>query len=314
MTTVSVVVPVYNERENLPKLLNEIDNVFLDDSMSSYRPYEILFVEDESTDGTADWIDHCASANDNIRSIHLKRSWGQSAALAAGFDAARGDLIVPMDGDGQNDPRDIPALLEKLEEGYDCVSGNRADRHDPVTKTIPSAIQTRLAKATGPGINDFGCTLKAYRREAIEDIDLYGEGHRYIPAKLHDKGYSITEIDVNHRERKHGESRYGVGRLIRGFSDLVFHWFWVGFSSRPFHLFGGGGFLTLALGGVLGFYLIVQNYIGDVVLIKHLPELLLSVGMVLFGLLLVVFGVVLEFLTKIYYRDEPEYRIERIAD
>lgn len=310
----SVVVPVYNERDNLPTLLDEIDRTLLDEHLSRHRPYEVIFVEDESTDGTAEWVDDAADASGNVRAIHLKRAFGQSAALAAGFDAAHGDVIVPMDGDLQNDPGDIPRLLDKLEEGYDCVSGRRADRDDPLSKTIPSAIQTRLAKLTGPDINDFGCTLKAYRAEALEDIDLYGEGHRYIPAKLHDKGYRITEIDVNHRPRTHGESRYGVARLVRGFVDLVFHLFWVRYSTRPFHLFGGGGFLIMASGGGLGAYLVVANWLTPSDLLPHMPELLLSVGAVLFGLHVMMFGVILEFLTKIYYADETEYRVDYIVE
>lgn len=307
---VSVVVPVHNERENLPILLNELDATFLADGMAAYRPYEILFVEDGSDDGTAEWVDDAAASNANVDALHLKRSFGQSAALAAGFDAVRGDIIIPMDGDLQNDPADIPALLEKLDEGYDCVSGWRRDRHDPLSKTIPSGIQTRLAKLTGPDINDFGCTMKAYRREAIDELSLYGEGHRYIPAKLYDKGYSVTEVEVNHRPREHGESRYGMGRLIRGFVDLLYHWFWVHFSTRPLHLFGALGFGLIGSGTLIGGISLVQRYGFGVALEPHTPRLILISLLIVTGVHLLLFGLIAEMLTTLHYRDDAEYRVK----
>lgn len=309
----SIVVPVHNERDNLPQLLEEIDRTMLRDDMAAHRPFEIVFVEDESTDGTAGWIDDAARSNSNTTAVHLKRSYGQSAALAAGFERAEGDVIIPMDGDLQNDPRDIPRLLKKLDEGYDVVSGRRAERNDPWHKTIPSAVQTRLAKLTGPDINDFGCTLKAYRADAVGELNLYGEEHRYIPAELHDLGYSITEIDVNHRPRIHGQSRYGVGRLVRGFADLVFHVLWNRFSSRWFHLFGGAGFGIMAAGSLLGLWLLASNWLTAAELAPRLPELLLAVSMVLFGMLTLMFGVILQVLTRMYYADEREYRVQRVV-
>lgn len=308
--TVSVVIPVYNERENLPQLFDEIEEVFAELD----HEHKILFVEDGSTDGTAEWIDEHARKHHHVSAIHLKRSWGQSAALAAGFDHASGEIVVAMDGDLQNDPHDIPALLETLEEGYDCVSGRRVDRDDPLSKTIPSAIQTRLAKLTGPDINDFGCTLKAYRREALECIDLRGETHRYIPAQLYDAGYSITEIDVNHRPREHGESRYGIGRLARGFVDLLFHLFWTRYSTRPMHIFGTSGLVMMALGVAIGGVSLIQRYVFAVPLEPRTPRLMLIVLLTIFGLQLFVFGVLAEMLTKIHYRDRSEYRIADIVE
>lgn len=306
---ISVVIPVYNEEQNIKSLVQEIDG-----ELDGYE-YEVVWVEDSSTDGTVELVDNLASQKERHRAIHLSRQYGQSAALSAGFDAARNEIVVPMDGDGQNDPSDIPELVEWLLLGdWDCVSGRRADRQDPWHKTIPSAIQTRLAKLTGPDIHDFGCTLTAYRKEALDDIRVYGEGHRYIPAKLHDKGYSVTELEVNHRPREHGESRYGAGRLIRGFADLAFHWFWNGYSSRPFHLFGGAGFVIGFFGLVAGLWLTIAKYWLGQALGPNLPQLLLCVSMVLFGTLLVFFGVVLEYLGRIYYRDEREYRIDRVVE
>lgn len=311
---VSVVLPVYNEVENIPILFDELTAVFQSPEMDGYREYEVIFVEDGSDDGTGELIDNYAAEHPHVQSIHLARNWGQSAALAAGFDVSRGEIIVPMDADLQNDPQDIPALIRRIEVGYDCVSGYRKDRNDPVTKTIPSGIQTRLAKLTGPDINDFGCTLTAYRAEALEGISLYGEEHRYIPAQLYDRGYSITEVEVNHRPREHGESRYGFGRLLRGFSDLIFHLLWNRYSTRPFHLFGGGGFVIFMLGMLLGSWFVVAKYALGQPLGPNLPQLLLAVGMVLFGALMVVFGVVIQFLTRMYYDDRPEYRVERVVD
>lgn len=309
---VSVVVPVHNERENLPTLLEELEAVFSERAMATYCPFEVIFVEDESDDGTASWVDDCALTNDNVSAIHLKRSYGQSAALAAGFDAAAGEIIIPMDGDLQNDPGDIPRLLDELERGYDAVSGWRRDRDDPWHKTIPSAVQTRLATLTGPNIHDFGCTLTVYRREALEDIDLYGEGHRYIPAKLYDKGYSIGEVEVNHRPRVHGESRYGVGRLIRGFVDLLFHWFWVRYSTRPLHLFGAAGLGSLGLGLGIGTISLIQRFAFGVPLNPRTPRLILISLLVIFGVQLLIFGALAEMLTKLHYRDDPEYRVDRV--
>lgn len=311
---VSVVVPVYNERENLPQLLEEIDATFHQPGMAQYRPYELLFVNDGSTDGSAEWLATCARSNEHVRTYRLGRSFGQSAALAAGIDHADGDVIVPMDGDLQNDAADIPALLDRLADGYDCVSGWRRDRDDPWHKTIPSAIQTQLAMRIGPEIHDYGCTLKAYRADAIKDICLYGEGHRYIPAKLYDKGYSVTELEVTHRPRVNGESHYGVGRLLRGFVDFMFHLFWVRYSTRPLHLFGGLGLLAMVAGTGLGALSLFQKYLLGVSLGPRTPRLILITLLIVVGLHLVMFGTLWEMLTKLHYRDDPEYRISEVIE
>lgn len=310
----SVVIPVYNEVENIPPLVEEISETLESDTLADYRPYEIIFVEDGSDDGTEDLVDQLAFEFDEICAVHLKRSWGQSTALAAGIDEAAGDIIITMDGDRQNDPHDIPWLLAELADGADCVSGWRKDRNDPWHKTIPSAIQTRLAKATGPDINDFGCTLTAYRAEAIDEVDLRGERHRYIPAVLHDLGYEIREVEVNHRPREHGESRYGVGRLIRGFVDLLYHVFRVRYSTRPMHIFGGLGLLIFGLGIGLGMLLVGQRYLAGIALNTMLPKLLLSVSMTLFGFGMLAVGLVTELLTELLYADERPYRIDEVIE
>lgn len=311
--TLSVVAPAYNEADNLRPFLTELIDVL--DALSDYQPYEVLLVNDGSADETGALIDHAARLYPEVVAIDLSRNFGQTAALAAGINHARGEVVVTLDSDGQNDPGDIPVLLDRLESGFDCVSGWRHDRQDPLAKRVPSRIQTRLAKLTGPDINDFGCTLKAYRREALGEICLYGEGHRYIPAKLHDAGFSVTEVPVNHRPRENGASKYGTGRLIRGFVDLVWHVLWNRYSTRPFHLFGGVGFVLMAVGGIVGVAAVAHNWIDPAVgLQPYLPQLLLAVGMVLFGLLTAMFGTIMEFLTRIYYEDRQEYRIERVIE
>lgn len=307
----SIVTTTLNEGENVGPLLAEIFEVMGSNDMREYRPFEVIVVDDGSTDGTRDVVEDWIENTTEVKAVYNRRAFGQSPALKAGIDRSNGEIVITMDADLQNDPHDIPALLDRLEGGYDCVNGWRKDRHDPWHKTIPSAIQTPLAKLTGPDINDFGCTLAAYNGDAIRDIDLYGEGHRYIPSRLHKLGYRVTEQVVNHRAREYGESRYGVGRLIRGFLDLAFHVYWYRYSSRPGHLFGAVGLILMTIGGAVGGHAVAMRLVFGSPLLEHLPRLVIVGGMVLFGLQLVLFGLVAEFITKLYYREEDEYRVER---
>jgi glycosyltransferase involved in cell wall biosynthesis len=306
----SIVLPAYNESENLEPLIDEIQSTFRDNT--TYGPYEIVIVDDGSTDGTAETIRQIATDRDEVTGVLLRRNFGQSAALAAGIDYATGTYIVTMDADRQNNPADIPELLTKLEEGYDCVSGWRRDRDDPLSKTIPSAIQTRLAKLTGPDIHDFGCTLTAYRAAGLKEIDLYGEGHRYIPAKLHKRGYKITELPVDHRPRTAGETKYGMKRLLKGFVDLLFHVFWNRFSTRPSHFFGGIGLVLMTVGTLIGSHMVFLKYAFGRSLEPHVPRLILTVALVIFGVQLVMFGFLAEMIVKQQYRDEEPYRVNAI--
>ena len=310
----SIVLPAYNEAGNLRPLVEEAMDVAGSESMTRFRPTEVIVVDDGSTDGTGDVVESLAAEYGPVRGVFLRGNFGQSAALRAGFDEAAGEYVVTLDADGQNDPADIPKLLGGLTDGYDCVSGWRADRDDPLSKTIPSRIQTVLATYTGPEIHDFGCTLKAYRREAVEEIQLRGEGHRYIPAKLYDMGFEITEKPVDHRPRQHGSSKYGYGRLVRGFVDLLFQVFWNRYSRRPIHLLGGAGVLLLTVGGLLGTHAVIMKYAFGESLLPHLPRLVLTIALILFGFQLVMFGVLAEILTRLLYRDERPYRIRRIYD
>lgn len=307
----SIVLPAYNEAGNISPLVNEIKEVF--DGLTEYAPYEIILVDDGSTDDTRQIVDSFAKKHPEVCGVLLSRNFGQSAALYAGIKQATGDWVVTLDADRQNDPMDIPKLLDKLTEGYDCVSGWRRDRDDPVTKTVPSAIQTRLARWTGPDIHDFGCTLKAYRAPALKGISLYGEGHRYIPAKLYHRGYDVTEVEVNHRPRTEGQTKYGAARLIKGFVDLLFHAFWNRFSTRPIHFLGGFGLLSFGVGTLIGIHALYLKYGLGQSLLPRLPRLMLVVALVLFGLLMVMFGFLAEMITMLHYREREAFRIESVV-
>lgn len=310
----SVVLPAYNERESVGTLIEEIVDVCSSADDVQLSPFEIIVVDDGSTDGTREELQELADAVPELTVIVLTRNFGQSAALAAGIERAVGDWIVTLDADGQNDPRDIARLVGTLEEGYDCVSGWRKDRNDPLRKRIPSALQTRLAMLTGPEIHDFGCTLKAYRREVLQEIDLFGEGHRYIPAMLYKQGYRITEQVVNHRPRTEGNTKYGTNRLVKGFVDLLFQVFWNRYSTRPLHFLGAVGFVMMAIGGTIGFHAVLLKYMFGVPLVPMTPRLILTAALLIFGLQLLIFGFFAEILIKFYYKEDDPYRIDSVIE
>jgi glycosyltransferase involved in cell wall biosynthesis len=309
----SIVLPAYDEAQNLPVLVAELIEIIDDQDMTSYQPVEIIIVDDGSTDNSQTVLRELAAEHNILTALLLSRNFGQSAALAAGIDYASGSYIVTMDADRQNDPADVPSLLERLQSGYDCVSGWRRNRNDPLSKTVPSKIQTYLARKSGPDLHDFGCTLKAYRAEALRAIELYGEGHRYIPAKLHKKGFSMAEQEVSHRPRTEGSTKYGWRRLLKGFMDLLFHIFWNRYSTRPLHLLGSGGILLMGIGSLIGIHAVFIKYIQDVSLIPKLPRLILVTALMLFGLQLVMFGFIAEMITKIHYAEETPYMIHEIV-
>jgi glycosyltransferase involved in cell wall biosynthesis len=300
----SVIIPIYNEERNIPILYRELKNVL----ENLKKKYEIIFINDGSTDMSEKILNNLKDKH--VRVIHFRKNFGQTAALDAGFKNAKGKIIITMDGDLQNDPRDIPRLIKKLEEGYDVVSGWRYKRRDSLSKIIMSKGADLLRKIIfKDNIHDSGCTLKAYRKEAVKNIDLYGEMHRFIPAILSWKGYKITEIKVRHRKRVYEKSKYGIKRALKGFLDMLLIKFWMDFSTRPIHLFGGLGFLCGILGLILGIYLTILKLIYKESIMNR-PLLLLSVLLILVGLILLIFGLLADILIKIYYKNEESYVIK----
>src|SRR5512147_236165 len=254
----SLIIPVYNEEANLPILFDSIQQAL----KSVTGSWEVIFVDDGSRDHSFDVLGSLVEKDpEHVRVLSFRRNFGQTAAIAAGLDHACGETIVLLDADMQNDPADIPMLLEKLDEGYDLVSGWRKDRKDNrLTRTIPSNLANGLISwVTGVHLHDYGCTLKAYRREALEGFRLYGEMHRFIPVFAHSVGARITEIPVQHHERKFGKANYGLDRTLKVILDLLTVKFLLNYSHKPMRLFGGVGILFLAAGGILLFYLFIRR-------------------------------------------------------
>jgi glycosyltransferase involved in cell wall biosynthesis len=304
---VSVVIPVFNEYGNLQPLATELQEVL----ETKYDRWE-----DGSTDGSFDALENIHAADEGFKVIELRGNFGQSAALDAGIDYATGEILVTMDSDGQNDPSDIPRLVAKLEEGYDCVSGWRKKRNDPSTKQFFSWIASRLRHLfLGTDLHDYGCTLKVFRRRAAKDLDLYGEMHRYVPALLSWRGYRIAEIEVNHRPRRNGETKYSWQRLPKGFIDLVNVWFWQKFSGRPLHIFGGLGVVSMGIGSIAGLYTVWLKIVGGTSLSDTaLP--LFAVFMVMIGVQFFISGILADIGIKGYQqaKGEEPYRIREVLE
>lgn len=299
MRGLSVVVPLFNEAENLPRLHEELGPVL--EGLDGYRS-EILYVDDGSADGSWEVAGKLAAADPRCRVIRLRRNFGQTAALAAGFDAAAGDVIVTLDADLQNDPRDIPALLERLDGGYDIVNGWRRERKDPwLSRRLPSRLANGLiSRVTGVRLRDYGCTLKAYRREVLADLTLYGELHRFIPALASWSGVSVAEVPVHHRPRFRGSSKYGIGRTLRVLIDLLLVKFLLGYAGRPGQLFGMWGLMLTGAGGVLLGYLAVERIFFAVPLGDR-PILLVGILAVILGLQVIGIGLLAELITRTYH-------------
>lgn len=244
---ISVVIPIYNEEDNLPPLYQSLQR----ELEKLGQPWEIVFVDDDSRDGSFGVLNSISAQDHRVSVVRLRRNFGQTAALTAGFDHAEGQVIITMDGDLQNDPADIARLLAKLDEGYDIVSGWRKNRRDPfLSKRAPSLVSNRLASwLTGVPLHDYGCTLKAYRRDVLERVHLYGELHRYIPAVASAVGAKVAEIPVTHHPRRHGKSKYRFTRLVRGLLDLISLKLMLSYMTRPMQIFGSLGLLLFALGG-----------------------------------------------------------------
>lgn len=308
---VSVIVPVYNEVESIPQLLEAISGVLQENQLS----YEIICVDDGSTDGSSELLAEQSCVRSDLRAIILRRNYGQTAAMAAGFKYAQGKVIVTMDGDLQNDPIDIPRLIVKLHEGYDLVSGWRKQRQDAaLTRLLPSKIANWLiGKITGVRIHDYGCSLKAYRAELVADMNLYGELHRFLPALAFIEGARITEMPVRHHARCFGKSKYGLSRTFRVLMDLLTIAFMKAFLTKPMHAFGFLGILSTVTGTVIAGYLaFLKIFLNQG--IGQRPLLLLAVVLFLAGLQMFCFGLLAELLMRTYHESQgrPIYRIRHV--
>ncbi len=305
---ISVVVPIYNEKENVYILYEKIKDVMEKEKYD----YEIIFVDDGSTDGTFSAMKEIAEKNDKFKIIKFRRNFGQTAAMAAGFDYAQGEIIISMDGDLQNDPEDIPNLLKKINEGYDVVSGWRKDRQDEKKRIIFSKVANWLiGKITKVDLHDYGCSLKAYRRDVAKNLHMYGELHRFIPVLANMYGASITEIPVKHHPRQFGKSKYNLSRTFRVIVDLILMYFMQKFVTRPIHFFGIIGFFLFSLGFGIDAYLAFEKIFFDIH-IGNRPLLLMGVLLILSGINLGGIGIISEFLTRIYYesQDKKIYNIK----
>ena len=303
----SVVVPLYNEEESLPHLVEQL--------LAALRPsgerFELVLVNDGSSDRTAEGLERLSRDIPELVGVLLRKNYGQTAAMAAGFDVAQGEVIVSLDGDLQNDPADIPMLLAKLREGYDLVSGWRHQRQDAaLQRKLPSKIANRLiGRVTGVRLHDYGCSLKAYKRDVLSDMRLYGELHRFLPALAFIEGARITEVKVNHRARQFGSSKYGIDRTFRVLMDLLTVWFMKRFLTRPMYVFGFGGLIAILLSLVASSYLLAVKLMGGD--IANRPLLTLAVVLGLAGIQLFCFGLLGELQIRTYHesQDRPIYRI-----
>lgn len=311
MAQLSIVVPVYNEAPNAEALVRELQQTA--DRLE--RTTEIVLVDDGSTDDTYARLIAAAGDDPRVHLVRLMRNFGQTAALAAGIDHASGDVIVTMDGDLQNDPADIPRLLATLDAGYDVVTGWRRDRKDPfVSRKLPSMIANAIIGATtNVAIHDHGCGLKAFRADVAKQLKLYGEMHRFITAIAGDLGAAVTEIPVNHRPRVRGQSKYGISRTVRVVLDLLTIKFLSGFSTRPIHVFGTFGLLTMLTGIVIVGVLGIEKIVFGMELAGR-PLLLLGVLLVLGGVQLVTLGLLGEMLARTYHESQgkPIYRLREV--
>ena len=290
---ISIVVPVHDEERSLEPLYEELRAVL--DPLG--RSWEAIFVDDGSTDSSFAALTRVHDAADNVKVVRLRRNFGKAAALAAGFRHASGDVVVTIDADLQDDPLEIPRLLAKLDEGFDLVSGWKAQRRDPLSRRIPSRIfNAVVGRVSGLRLHDLNCGLKAYRADVVRNLRIYGELHRFLPVLAHDRGYRVAELPVNHRPREHGRSRYGVERYLRGFLDFLTVWFMGRYRHRPLHLFGGLGLSLSGIGTVLLVYLTVLKLSGEA--IGHRPLLTLGVLLVVVGLQFFSLGLLSELITS----------------
>lgn len=305
---VSVVIPAYNEAESVALLAVQVDSVLA----SLGKRYEIVFVDDGSTDDTFVELTRVAESVPSVRAVQFRRNFGKSAALTAGFQEAQGKIILTMDADLQDDPQEIPRFLAALEDGnYDLVSGWKFPRHDPASKTWPSRLFNSVtARVSGVGLHDFNCGFKAYRRQVVDEISIYGELYRYIPVLAHWRGFKVREIKVRHNPRRFGRSKFGFSRFYRGFFDLLTVLFLTRYLRRPLHLFGWLGVLSSTVGGIILVYLTVLWFMGNRP-IGDRPLLTLGVLLVTLGIQFLSLGLLAEMLASMLMKRETNYSVRR---
>jgi glycosyltransferase involved in cell wall biosynthesis len=291
----SIIVPVYNEEDSIPELSLQLEAVL---NKIAKERYEVIFIDDGSTDNSYSVIKKVHDRNNKFKAIRFRRNFGKAAALSAGFYASKGVIVITMDSDLQDEPEEISNLINKIKEGYDVVSGWKKNRQDPISKTMPSKLFNSVTSmVTGLKLHDFNCGLKAYRRDVVKNLNIYGEMHRYIPALAHFMGFKVCEIPVKHNKRKYGKSKYGFSRLIKGYLDLMTVIFVNKFFKRPMHFFGTIGSLFTFLGFVIDLYLVVEWYFGKTYLTNR-PLALFGIALIIVGVQLFSMGLIAEIITK----------------
>jgi glycosyltransferase involved in cell wall biosynthesis len=308
----TVTIPLFNEAENIPALYERVREAL--DALG--RRWELVLVDDGSSDGSARLLDRIAAEDARVTIIHFRRNYGQTAAFMAGLDHARGSIVVPMDGDLQNDPADIAKLLAKLDEGYDVVSGWRKDRQDhAIKRNLPSRIANGLiSRVSGVRLHDYGCSLKAYRRDVLDDVKLYGEMHRFVPIYAAWNGARVTEIPVRHHPRLHGRSKYGLERVLKVVLDLLVVKFLFRYASKPIYVFGGFGVLSILIGTLAGIWALgLKLFAGTSLIQTPLPLLAVFLGAI--GILSILMGLLAEMQNRTYHESQGKsvYRIARVV-
>ena len=304
---ISVVVPIYNEEGNVKELHSRI----LEACRGLGLEFEIIFVDDGSSDNTAK---NCQGLSP-LKLVRFRKNYGQTAAFDAGIKAATGNVIITMDGDLQNDPKDIKLLLDKMDEGFDVVSGWRFARKDPFMKKFSSRMANLLRKVlVEDNIHDSGCSLKAYKKECFDNVDLFGEMHRFMPAILQFDGYKVGEVKVSHHPRIHGKTKYNWKRGVKGIVDMISIWFWRKYANRPLHLFGGSGIFLSIIGFAVLIWMVVEKIMGGSIAEKIWP--LVGVFFVMIGMQLFIFGLLADILIKNYYKNQGRmnYSIKEIKE
>ena len=303
---ISVIIPVFNEIGSLPELMDQLQKV-----LHIYKKWEILFVDDGSTDGSTEFLNDLSRKDENVTLIQFHRNYGKSAALAEGFKRAKGEYLITMDADLQDDPSEIPNLMKKLEEGFDLVSGWKKERKDPISKRFPSKIFNYVTRImTGVKIHDFNCGLKIYRKAVIKTLDLYGGRHRYIPALAGHNKFRISEIQVNHRPRIHGVTKYGGSRLFHGFFDLISIIFMNRYTQQPLHLFGFFGLFCGLASLTVELYVIGRKIFSGHSFYEHLALMLFGAMLFILGLWFFSIGLIAEMITR--GAQEKESRVKQI--